>query len=87
MEASYKFFENRKCAYFPCHAGTGDFNCLFCYCPLYSRADCPGNPEFIESNGKKIKTCTNCTFPHQPQNYDLIMKILSQQDKMEPANR
>ena len=33
---SSRFFENRACAYFPCHAGMeGEaFNCLFCYCPL-----------------------------------------------------
>ena len=35
---SSRFFENRDCAYFPCHAGMDGepFNCLFCYCPLYA---------------------------------------------------
>ncbi|MDY3796251.1 MAG: cysteine-rich small domain-containing protein, partial [Agathobacter sp.] len=31
MEDSYKFFQNNKCKYFPCHKGLTDFNCLFCY--------------------------------------------------------
>lgn len=76
MENSYRFFENKKCQYFPCHEGLEDFNCLFCYCPLYSRDNCPGNHSYKGINGKKVKICTNCTFPHQPENYDIIMKIL-----------
>lgn len=33
----FDFFQNRACEYFPCHKGVADedFNCLFCYCPLY----------------------------------------------------
>lgn len=37
----YAFFQNRACEYFPCHP-MGDeenFNCLFCYCPLYALGD------------------------------------------------
>ena len=64
MENSYKYFKNTDCKYFPCHKGlSDDFNCLFCYCP-------------IEKNGKKIKVCTDCTFPHRPENYDKIIQIL-----------
>lgn len=37
MENSHRFFENRECKYFPCHKGLEDFNCLFCYCPLYNK--------------------------------------------------
>ncbi|MGN0482027.1 MAG: cysteine-rich small domain-containing protein [Lachnospiraceae bacterium] len=81
MEASYRFFENRACKYFPCHQGLEDFNCLFCYCPLYLREHCPGNPVYKEIEGNKIKDCTNCTFPHQPQNYDAMMRILSVRKK------
>lgn len=79
MENSYRFFENRDCKYFPCHRLDGDFNCLFCYCPMYN-LNCPGNPEYIEANGRRIKACTNCTFPHQPENYDKIMKVLAAQN-------
>lgn len=76
MENSYRFFENRDCKYFPCHQGLTDFNCLFCYCPLYTWEHCPGRPQYKEKNGHVIKVCTDCTFPHQPENYDVIMQFL-----------
>lgn len=76
MENSYCFFENRSCQYFPCHKGLKDFNCLFCYCPMYLREHCLGNPQYIGQNGKRIKNCMNCTFPHRPENYDQIIVFL-----------
>ena len=76
MENSYRFFENRDCKYFPCHKELEDFNCLFCYCPFYTRENCPGKPEYKEYQGKRIKVCTNCTFPHRPENYELMIKLL-----------
>ena len=78
MEQSYRFFENKECKYFPCHKGLEEFNCLFCYCPMYPIKDCPGTPQIVEKKGKVIKVCTNCTFPHQPENYDRIVKILKE---------
>lgn len=78
MENSYRFFENRECRYFPCHKGLEDFNCLFCYCPLYSRENCAGNPRFLEKNRKKIKDCTHCSFPHKPENYEAVVRILKE---------
>ena len=76
MENSYRFFENRDCKYFPCHKGQEEFNCLFCYCPLYRMKDCPGNPMYLERESGSLKVCTKCTFPHRPENYDVIVKIL-----------
>ena len=76
MEHSYRFFENKDCKYFPCHEKDGDFNCLFCYCPLYAMEHCPGQYEYHEINGKRIKFCTDCTFPHKPENYDIIIQFL-----------
>lgn len=37
MINSYRFFQNKECEYFPCHKTENEeeFNCLFCYCPLY----------------------------------------------------
>ena len=78
MEQSYRFFENKECKYFPCHKGLEEFNCLFCYCPMYPIKDCPGTPQIVEKKGKIIKVCTNCTFPHQPENYDRIIEILKE---------
>ena len=77
MEDSYRFFQNDRCEYFPCHKGLEEFNCLFCYCPLYHLKNCPGSWKVIELNGRKIKECTDCTFPHKPENYERIIRILS----------
>ena len=78
MNDSYRYFENRACQYYPCHKGIEELNCLFCYCPLYT-LKCPGNYHYLEKDGKKIKVCTDCTFPHQPENYDKEMQILKHQ--------
>ena len=76
MKNSYCFFENRDCKYFPCHKGLKEFNCLFCYFPLYQYEKCPGNPQYMEKEHGKLKVCTDCTFPHQPDHYDAIVKLL-----------
>ena len=69
------FFENRTCEYFPCHKVEGDFNCLFCYCPLYTLGeDCGGNFTIL-NNG--LKDCSACTYPHEPENYDCIITKLA----------
>ena len=77
MEHSHRFFENRSCEYYPCHENIENINCLFCYCPLYSLEHCPGKYEYIDLQGKKIKSCMDCTFPHQAENYDIVIKLLS----------
>ncbi len=78
MKNSYRFFENKECKYYPCHNGQQNINCMFCFCPLYEMEKCPGNYRYIESNGKCIKDCMDCTFPHVPENYDSIMFLLAQ---------
>ena len=73
----YKFNQNRKCEFFPCHKGLkeDDFSCLFCYCPLYALGDqCGGNFAYLE-NG--IKDCSRCLIPHRRENYDRIMEKMS----------
>lgn len=73
---SYAFFCNKACEYFPCHTTDDEdnFNCLFCYCPLYALGSaCGGTPSYME-NG--IKNCSNCTLPHEKENYGLLMKSL-----------
>ena len=70
---SYAFFQNRACEYFPCHEGIAeeDFNCLFCYCPLYMLGkQCGGSFERTESG---LKSCMHCTYPHERNNYDEII--------------
>ena len=81
MEPNYEFYSNYACDFFPCHYAQNkeDFNCLFCYCPLYSYADCPGSPRYQKGrSGKTFKDCSNCTFPHKPENYERIVEILSE---------
>lgn len=78
MKNSFKYFENIECKYYPCHKNEQNINCLFCYCPLYSLENCPGKYNYIDSNGKRFKECTNCTFPHKAENYDIIIELLSQ---------
>ena len=71
--ASYKFFQNRDCEYFPCHAGADPerFSCLFCYCPLYALGDRCGGA--FSYNERGFKDCTRCLRPHRPENYDEII--------------
>ena len=81
----YKFCQNRNCEFFPCHQGVKeeDFNCLFCYCPLYALGDtCGGNFTYLE-NG--IKDCSRCLKPHRAENYDKIMEKMA--DVMELARK
>lgn len=75
---NYKFYQNKKCEYFPCHKleNEEEFNCLFCYCPLYALGNqCGGNFVYLE-NG--IKSCMNCIKPHDSQGYDHVMQHMKQ---------
>ena len=74
--ANYDFFQNRQCEYFPCHKGANpeNFNCLFCFCPLYALADkCGGNFCYTEDG---IKDCSGCLIPHRRENYGHICEKL-----------
>lgn len=81
MDNSYKYFCNKECQYFPCHEipEDGNFNCLFCYCPLYALGvECGGNFKFVTVEEFQIKDCSNCNFPHRADSYDnIIMKKLT----------
>lgn len=69
----YKYFQNNRCEYFPCHKGKEEeFNCIFCYCPLYALKDqCGGNFEYLD-NG--VKSCKDCNIPHSKDGYEFIQK-------------
>lgn len=72
MSENFKFVQNESCEYFPCHKtkNVNNFNCLFCYCPLYALKDkCGGN--FKYTNG--IKDCSDCIIPHSTNGYDHVM--------------
>ena len=86
-QGKYSFFQHTACEYFPCHKTDHpkDFNCLFCYCPLYALGrKCGGNFRYSE---KGVKDCTNCLVPHRRENYAYvtgryqeIMELVRQQD-------
>lgn len=70
----YKFFQNKECPFFPCHdMKEENFNCLFCYCPLYALgSECGGDYEYL---GNGIKSCDKCTKTHQIDTaFDHVMK-------------
>ncbi len=69
----YAFYCNRECECFPCHPEVDpeNFNCLFCYCPLYALGEkCGGNYRYTE---KGIKDCSGCPFPHIRESYGIVM--------------
>lgn len=72
-EGKFSFFCHRECEYFPCHE-TNDpenFNCLFCYCPLYALGeDCGGAFTYTEEG---IKDCSKCLIPHSRRGYRYIL--------------
>ena len=75
-QQDHTFFANRSCKYFPCHKteDTDNFNCLFCYCPLYGMGpDCGGSFRYTK---KGVKDCTGCLVPHRRENYPVIMEKL-----------
>ena len=76
---NYNFFQNKKCEYFPCHKtdNIDNFNCIMCFCPLYTYKDCGGNYKILK-NG--IKDCSKCLIPHYDYNY-VITKLKQLADK------
>ncbi len=74
----FAFINHRECEAFPCHTGVepDDFNCLFCYCPLYALGeDCKGNFTYTPDG---IKDCSNCNIPHHRNNYGYIIGRFSE---------
>lgn len=72
MRSKASFFCHRDCEHFPCHATDRpeEFNCLFCYCPLYTLGpDCGGSFTYT---AKGTKNCKACLLPHSPAGYDHI---------------
>lgn len=72
MSRNYAYFSHRECEYFPCHEGASseNFNCLFCYCPLYALGEgCGGNFVYLPDG---VKDCSRCLYPHLRENYDSV---------------
>ncbi len=81
------FFQNKECEYFPCHKtdNIDDFNCMFCYCPLYMLGDkCGGNYKILDNN---VKDCSNCLVPHTKNAHTFIENKFGLIMKYEIKNR
>ena len=75
---NHTFFSHRQCEFFPCHPGadTTHFNCLFCFCPLYSLGDgCGGRVSYTK---EVLKDCSLCDRPHRPGGYDWVLERLKE---------
>lgn len=72
-EKNYSFFCHKDCEYYPCHPVPEgmEFNCLFCYCPLYALGrNCGGSFTYTDSG---FKDCSKCLLPHKRENYGYII--------------
>lgn len=72
MGKHYAYYQNRECEFFPCHEGAdaADFNCLFCWCPLYALGEgCGGNFRYLADG---TKDCSACLLPHRRKNYGYV---------------
>lgn len=77
VEDTSRFYSNYTCKYFPCHKTDSEqFNCIFCYCPMYYLHACLGKPKYMQSGGSTIKDCTECDYSHRPENYGNIIGYL-----------
>ena len=78
----HTFFANTECKYYPCHEKAGeDFNCLFCYCPLYGMGDKCGGYFIYTQSGKK--DCSNCLIPHNAGAHKHITNMLAGENRLE----
>ncbi len=67
-----RFFANTACPHYPCHEGTEEFSCIFCFCPLYALGENCGGSFTYTNEG--IKDCSSCIIPHKSENYGLIIE-------------
>ncbi|MBQ4346876.1 MAG: metal-binding protein [Firmicutes bacterium] len=87
MKECSDFFQNKSCECFPCHKGISEenFNCLFCYCPLYTLGEnCGGNFGYTEKGTKK---CTDCILPHSERGYGYVISKFPEISALERKNR
>ena len=86
-ECNYSFTQHKSCEFFPCHKTDHpeNFNCLFCYCPLYTLGShCGGNFVYLPDG---TKDCTNCLVPHTRSSYSYILKKYPELMELAKKNR
>lgn len=82
----YEFTQNKDCPFFPCHdvEDEENFNCKYCYCPLYFLEDCGSNYKILD-NG--VKDCSDCTFPHYADMVEVVGEYIEEYAENERWNR
>ncbi len=86
-ESRYSFFQHRECEFFPCHKTerAEDFNCLFCYCPLYTLGSaCGGNCTWLADG---TKDCSACLVPHGRKSYSYVVSKFGELSALARENR
>ena len=84
---NFSFNQNKDCEYFPCHKTEHpeDFNCLFCYCPLYALgSECGGAFKYTEDG---TKDCSGCLVPHRKDAYGRVIEHFSQLRELALKNK
>lgn len=86
QDENFKMFTHKSCEYFPCHpiSDSSYFNCLFCYCPLYTLGDQCGGDFSYEGD---VKDCSKCLLPHSEGGYSYIMKMFGEVAALASKNR
>ena len=71
----FAFYTNKECEYYPCHPvpeGT-EFNCLFCYCPLYMLGrKCGGTSPIWKAASR---TAASAWYPTAGRTMDLLPTV------------
>ena len=86
-DSRYSFFQHRDCEFFPCHKTEHpeDFNCLFCYCPLYTLgSSCGGNCAWLPDG---TKDCSGCLLPHGRGSYAYVIGKFGRLAQLAKQNR
>ena len=82
-DSNYSFFQHKDCEFFPCHKTEKpeDFNCLFCYCPLYTLGSaCQWLPD-------GTKDCSACLVPHGRGSYSYVISKFALLSELAKKNR
>ena len=86
-ERRFSFFQHKDCEFFPCHETDRpeDFNCLFCYCPLYTLGSaCGGSCAWLPGG---VKDCGGCLVPHERNSYSYVASKFPDLSRLAGENR
>lgn len=86
-DSNYSFFQHKDCEFFPCHKTEKpeDFNCLFCYCPLYTLGSaCGGNCQWLPDG---TKDCSACLAPPGRGSYSYVISKFALLSELAKKNR